>query len=1283
MLQKFSNRLLDDKKVFSIVFIIILLIIIAGIVSPILTNWTKNNWENDLAGKINDIQDGTLSMFEKKQTALVNKSDLFVKSIKYVYGDKDSLPPKTFSKILTSDFYSGYSVGIYNRNLHLVAWTENYNIADFDSNYQKIKYNETFFYNYNLSSYLFKADSVQIGRQTYYIVFAQLIEKHFSIDNDLFKKVSFSDVLENKFATDFDIDYFPERGVKNDAKRYSFDLNNNKHNKIGLVTFTKPALTASLSNFTDKIDLFQSILVALAGIIIGFGFRKDYFSIKYKSLRFLLLLIYLTFLRILFFQTGFPSNILGGEIINPNNFSSAFGFGIVKSPVELFITALFVLIIAVKIYQYYLEYASENKAAKVPSPYSYIIVFVMTCGFLLSIRGLAAIIKSVVLDSTLRYFKNPDLIPDSASLLMNLNVLICGFTILIVLILLALIAIRTLFADERLTKKNFLYGVVILLFANLFFVLVQRSPLINYYLAFFIVIIISIMIYHIYYIKTYSVYNFIYIAIAASVISITLLSYFNSGLEKESLKTIALELNRPNESMLRFYIEKTLTEASNDQYVKDFCFEKKENMNAPAFNIWSCSPLQKESADYFVYILDQNKKPVGYFSKSLKNKNQIDPIVYSFTDRRLRIYESGGEDDKKIITGITPIISGNEILCYVAVSVYYNGSKIHSEYVPDYLATTKNVFNDVLNSNELNIFTFRNKKLVDSYGGLALSQNMIGQITSAEISESNEGWLALNINGESYKFYVLKNNTPTGEMLTAVALREKQISLNLYNFFKLFLIHSIYIIALLVVVFFTQLKKPYGFRLSFRAQLLTAFLFMSLIPILSLAIYNRHFVAEKSKTEIQNELREKANYVENSFRVYSAQLDTLPADTVKMLFDKISNEQNINFSAFEGEKEFFSSVDELTSIGILPRILSPKVNNRLNNSGLREYFNQEQVDNYDYLSFYKKIIVNNNEYTLNVNSAVNKINSAISSLDIDIFLFGVYSFATIIIIIIGTVLANKISSPIRRLTKATSSVAHGDFNIEIETKERGEIKDLINGFNFMTRELNKRQMELAELERETAWKEMARQVAHEIKNPLTPMKLAVQQLVIAFKDNHASFSSIFEKVTNTVLNQIDNLNTIASEFSNFARMPIYKLEELDVIPVIADTINLFMDENIDIKLSPKVSSALIEGDVSQIRRIFINLIRNSIQANATVLNIEVEEIENRYAITIKDNGAGIPEKIQEKIFDKNFTTKIKGMGIGLKLAKKFIDSISGRIYLKNSSADGSEFVIEFNKKTTA
>jgi nitrogen fixation/metabolism regulation signal transduction histidine kinase len=278
-------------------------------------------------------------------------------------------------------------------------------------------------------------------------------------------------------------------------------------------------------------------------------------------------------------------------------------------------------------------------------------------------------------------------------------------------------------------------------------------------------------------------------------------------------------------------------------------------------------------------------------------------------------------------------------------------------------------------------------------------------------------------------------------------------------------------------------------------------------------------------------------------------------------------------------------------------------------------------------------------------------------------------------------LADKISRPVRNLTQAMSSVKQGDLNVRIINKEKGELKDLLNGFNSMVGELKNNQNELAEFERKMAWKEMAKQVAHEIKNPLTPMKLSMQQLIISFKDKKADLEEIFERLSTTILNQIENLNQIASEFSRFARMPRINLEEIDLLSVIKDTTILFADDNLIFEINCDLSYPKIEADISRLRRLFINLIRNSLQASSTKIIFKILREDDKYLVFITDNGKGIPLKFRNRIFEENFTTKEKGMGIGLKLIKKYLEDINGQIILVETSPSGTTFSISIPRSS--
>jgi two-component system nitrogen regulation sensor histidine kinase NtrY len=213
------------------------------------------------------------------------------------------------------------------------------------------------------------------------------------------------------------------------------------------------------------------------------------------------------------------------------------------------------------------------------------------------------------------------------------------------------------------------------------------------------------------------------------------------------------------------------------------------------------------------------------------------------------------------------------------------------------------------------------------------------------------------------------------------------------------------------------------------------------------------------------------------------------------------------------------------------------------------------------------------------------------------------------------------------------------------------------------------------VERELAWKEMAKQVAHEIKNPLTPMKLSVQHLRQAFHDRAENLNEILDAVTKTIIDQIETLSRIASEFSHFGRMPRRQVGECDLHAVLRESAQLFeQDRNIvfSFRLAPSLPPVL--ADREELRRAFINLIRNGIQAmdGRGRIDIRTGQEEGGIRITIRDEGRGIPEEMRGKLFQPNFSTKTDGMGLGLAIVKKTIDDLGGTVSLLPAEGKGTE-----------
>jgi two-component system, NtrC family, nitrogen regulation sensor histidine kinase NtrY len=256
----------------------------------------------------------------------------------------------------------------------------------------------------------------------------------------------------------------------------------------------------------------------------------------------------------------------------------------------------------------------------------------------------------------------------------------------------------------------------------------------------------------------------------------------------------------------------------------------------------------------------------------------------------------------------------------------------------------------------------------------------------------------------------------------------------------------------------------------------------------------------------------------------------------------------------------------------------------------------------------------------------------------------------------------------------------GKMNEAIAWNREDEIGELVIEYNKMVAKLGESATALAKSEREGAWREMARQVAHEIKNPLTPMKLSIQYLQKAINNNQPNVKELSSSVANTLVEQIDHLAKIAADFSQFANIGNTQVELLDLHEVISSLKELYRpDKNIIFDWKPVNNKIMIEADKTQMNRLFTNLFANAVEAcNGNVCKIEVSEEQHNgtVLISIKDNGEGIPPEMQSQIFVPNFTTKSSGTGLGLAMCKGIIEQAKGRIWFETGKERGTIFHVE-------
>ena len=330
----------------------------------------------------------------------------------------------------------------------------------------------------------------------------------------------------------------------------------------------------------------------------------------------------------------------------------------------------------------------------------------------------------------------------------------------------------------------------------------------------------------------------------------------------------------------------------------------------------------------------------------------------------------------------------------------------------------------------------------------------------------------------------------------------------------------------------------------------------------------------------------------------------------------------------------------------------------------------------------KSIIQNNGTYFVKPNNEQLSLQTKRKLNDFLGALLNVYVFLLIGIVLLSMLVANSIAKPLTILSTKLKQIQVGGSNQKLEWNRQDELGGLIRNYNEMIQELDRSTRMLALTERETAWREMAKQVAHEIKNPLTPMKLITQHLQNSIsRTDHDEIPALVRRVTQTLIEQIENLSKIASEFSNFAKLPAPENEKIALNEVVTSTHDLFRKrEDMDIHLRVPIDEIYVFADKNHIIRVLTNLIKNAIQAIPLGRRGRIEIIlykhHKRAIIKVTDNGCGIPDSMKDKVFYPNFTTKNSGTGLGLAIVRDIIDSCNGHIYFHTSENKGTEFFVE-------
>lgn len=484
-------------------------------------------------------------------------------------------------------------------------------------------------------------------------------------------------------------------------------------------------------------------------------------------------------------------------------------------------------------------------------------------------------------------------------------------------------------------------------------------------------------------------------------------------------------------------------------------------------------------------------------------------------------------------------------------------------------------------------------------------------------------------------------------------------------------------------------------QLSIRNQIYGTIIFISIFSFLVIGAatiiffiqrYNKNNKDRLSRTiqVMSDELRDKLSndLQKNSF---ISLYDSSRVEVIQEAITEISEIHNADINLYDVDGMLqVSSQPFVYNKGILSRLMDPMAYYHMKRLRKSQYVQNEKYGQLKYLSIYTPFNSKDPELRAYINipyfASTMELKQEISN-----FLVAIINLNAFIFLMAGVIavfITNRITQSFTWIGKKMQEVNLGKHNQEITWGRKDEIGGLVKEYNKMVQKLDESAVALAKTEREGAWREMARQVAHEIKNPLTPMKLSIQYLQKAIDNNAPNVKELSSSVAHTLIEQIEHLSKIAAEFSQFANIGNTRNENVDLHELLQSLVSLHsMHEHIQINWLPLNQAVYIFADRTQINRLFTNLLQNAIEAipedREGLITITEMVTDGHIKISIRDNGSGIPIEMQSKIYTPNFTTKTSGTGLGLAMSKGIVEQALGDLWFETAEGIGTTFYISF------
>ncbi|MBN1271566.1 MAG: HAMP domain-containing protein [Candidatus Aminicenantes bacterium] len=1180
-------------------------------------------------------------------------------------------------------------IGYYNRDGHLAIWLGKI----IDLNAVLSEEDKQFFYSQKESSQIlpYKASVYLLSfkkiRQNEYVVFYRLlaflpeietpylkeyniIPPHFLMEADMYY-LDFRDddtSFENLFTRHKD-EYISQTGLRDEVQTLFFPIRNKKGKILATVTLSRPSPSYQRSAVRENLLLiFYIVLCTSLLFFLLYQVRSPSFIKEKKILPGIFVLLTLAALRLLFFPLSRLEKIENLSVFSPSS-ASMLSFGnLTKSPADIFLSALFLLLIICLITFYF--------RFKIPGP------TLPFRSFWTSLTGITALtvalfillffqvtIKRLVFNSNVNLFRF-----SFRPLFFVLHLSILLFLISSVL----LIHICFRFFSFAFRKRKHIYIYFLTGFVLYVVFLYKKIPiqLLLLHWLFLFLILLSVNHHEAIRIKSMA---FLLLLAGTLPVYVSLHIYSTSKLQSLIQNTLQ-HIIRSQEEWGTYLIRESLQELDKEEESLMNFFRLYEPYDQARI-LWEDTLISKFNWYSSLEILDHEGKLLSRFALNVPALfhlvHDLDPSP-DWSISRWNIPYLGKEKDFIVAYKdySTEEKSLGRIIIYLSVD-YDTLPFLYS--ANPYFELTR-----VSSLPSLEQFDF-GFTVMDNQGNILFNPNRISTgidpLLLEKLNQEPTGlWAKFKEKGQKFNsFYFRKERK-----IYSLFIAQKGVFTFFVEFLKLFIFYLMLSIIsyflYYIVVIHRKIRNPLW---SFSNRVYISFVAVAIIPLLLFTFLTQNFFAKIFTEQLTNEAQAQASVAQEVMEDFLFLQEeekvslTLPAeDIVLWISSTISNDVNL----YQDGRLISSSRREFFDSGLLPELIDGEIYFDIIYRNSPHFTQLQKIGEYTFHTLTIPYSISDAVILISLPFPLEQEEISQLSTNLVEFLIFISVFFIAVVLILARGIGNMIMTPIKKLLYGTKEVGNGNLEITLDHPSQDEIKTLIDGFNAMVKNLKRHQQEITDMSKKVAWAQMARKVAHDIKNPLTPIQLSAEHLLKVYEDDKEEFKKTLKESTSYIIKEVDKLKKTAQEFLELSRETTLEKETFNLLDLITETLNSYktiFSEKIHFVEEHTKENLLITGDRHKIQISLRNIITNAIEAipgKGTVRITAVLENKNA-AIRIMDSGIGIDKNILDKIFKPDFSTKDTGTGIGLSIARKIIEDHGGSIEAMSQKNEGTTITV--------